>query len=68
MELKRRNVLSMHGFANHTQRSFEIAIGRFEGVSVDGQGSAEDDKRGTVFGALDVRFHVIRRIMPIGAP
>jgi hypothetical protein len=55
-ELESWNILSMHGFANHAQRRLQIAVRRFEGVSINGEGRAENDERGTVFGALDGLF------------
>ena len=43
----------MDGFADHSQRCFQIAVGGFEGVGVNGERRAEDNERGTVLRALD---------------
>jgi hypothetical protein len=39
------HILCMHGLANHAQRGFEIAVGRFESIGVNGEWRTEHDER-----------------------
>ena len=48
--------LRMHGLTDHAEGGFEITVGGFEGVGVDGEGSSEDDEGSAVLGALDGLF------------
>ena len=46
----------MNSIADKTQGGFEVAVGGFEGVGVDGEWCAENDERSAVAWAFDGLF------------